>query len=256
MLSARLIPCLLLKGSGCVKTRRFKSPTYLGDPINIVRIFNDREVDELIVLDIDATHEGRRPRFDLLADLATECFMPLCYGGGVRSLQDMEQLFAVGIEKVAINTEAVLNPMFVESAARRFGSQSVVVSIDAKTDWLRRRRVASHGGRRTRALDPVEHARAMEEHGAGELLLNSVERDGVMRGYDLALIGDVTAATDVPVIACGGAGCLEDVARALRAGATAAAAGSLFSFAGPNRAVLINYPDRPDIEAILPATKQ
>jgi cyclase len=249
MLAARLIPCLLLKGAGCVKTVRFRKPTYLGDPVNIVRIFNDREVDELVVLDIDAAPEGRSPRLALLADLASECFMPLCYGGGVRSLEDVQRLFALGVEKVAINTQAVLNPALVESAARQFGSQSIVVSIDVKADLLGRRRVVTHGGRRSHALDPVAHAREVERRGAGEVFLNSVDRDGVMRGYDLDLIREVAEAIRVPVIACGGAGCLEDAVRALRAGASAAAAGSLFSFAGPNRAVLISYPDRPDIDA-------
>lgn len=162
MLAARLIPCLLLRGAGCVKTVRFRKATYLGDPINIVRIFNDREVDELIVLDIDATGEGRSPRLAHLADLASECFMPLCYGGGVRSLEDIERLFAIGVEKVAINTQAVLNPVLVDSAARQFGSQSIVASIDVKLDFLRRRRVVTHGGHRSHALDPVAHAREME----------------------------------------------------------------------------------------------
>jgi cyclase len=251
MLAARLIPCLLLRGAGCVKTVRFRKPTYLGDPINIARIFNEREVDELIVLDIDACRESRSPRLAQIADLASECFMPLCYGGGVRSLEDIERLFAIGVEKVSINTHAVLNPALVESAARQFGSQSIVASIDVKTDFLHRRRVVTHGGRRSHALDPVTHARAMETRGAGEVLLNSVDRDGVMRGYDLALISEVTAAIRVPVIAFGGAGCLEDAGRALRAGASAAAAGSLFCFAGPSRAVLVNYPDRRDIDAVL-----
>jgi imidazole glycerol-phosphate synthase subunit HisF len=249
MLAARLIPCLLLKGAGCVKTVRFRKPTYLGDPVNIVRIFNDREVDELVVLDIDAALEGRSPRLALLSDLASECFMPLCYGGGVRSLEDIERLFALGIEKVAINTQAVLNPALVESAACLFGSQSIVVSIDVKADLLGRRRVVTHGGRRSHALDPVAHAREMERRGVGEVLLNSVDREGTMRGYDVDLVGEVASAIRVPVIACGGAGCLEDAVRALQAGASAAAAGSLFSFAGPNRAVLISYPDRRDIDA-------
>jgi cyclase len=234
-----------------VKTVRFRKTTYLGDPINIVRIFNDREVDELIVLDIDATREDRNPRLAQLTDLASECFMPLCYGGGVRSLKDIERLFAIGVEKVAINTQSVLNPVLVESAARQFGSQSIVASIDVKLDFLRRPRVITHGGRRSHGLDPVAHAREMEERGVGEVLLNSIDRDGVRSGYDLALIGEVTTAVRVPVIACGGAGCLEDAGRALRAGAAAAAAGSLFSFAGPNRAVLVNYPDRRDIDVAL-----
>jgi cyclase len=253
MLAARLIPCLLLKGTGCVKTVRFRRPTYLGDPVNIVRIFNDREVDELVVLDVDATPEDQGPPLALLADLAGECFMPLCYGGGVRSTEDVRRLFALGVEKVAINTQAVLHPGLVESAARQFGSQSIVVSIDVKSDFFGRRRVVTHGGRRSHALDPVTHACEMERRGAGEVFLNSVERDGMMQGYDLKLIREVAASVRVPVIACGGAGCLEDAARAIAAGAAAAAGGSIFSFAGPNRAVLISYPDRREIEAAFAA---
>jgi cyclase len=251
MLAHRVIPCLLLRGAGCVKTVRFRNPTYLGDPINIVRIFNDREVDELVVLDMDASREGRGPCFAGLVDLASECFMPLCCGGGVRSLDDMRRLFAIGVEKVAINTQAVLNPALVASAAREFGTQSVVVSIDVETDFLRRRRVVTHGGRRSHPLDPVAHAREMERRGAGEVFLNSVDRDGTMAGYDLELIRDVAAGISVPVVACGGAGSLQDVTKALRAGAAAAAAGSLFSFAGANRAVLVNYPDRNELDAVL-----
>jgi cyclase len=249
MLAARLIPCLLLDGAGCVKTRRFRSPVYLGDPINIVRIFNDREVDELIVLDIRAAREGRGPALPRLADLASECFMPVCYGGGVRSVEDLQHIFGLGVEKVSINSQAVLDPSLVESAASRFGSQSIVVSIDVKRDLFGRRRVVTHGGRRVHPLDPVVHARDMERRGAGEVLLNSVERDGALGGYDLDLIGEAAAALSVPLIACGGAASLEDAAKALRAGASAAAAGSLFTLAGPHRAVLVSYPDRSEIDA-------
>jgi cyclase len=227
----------------------FRKPVYLGDPINVVRIFNEREVDELILLDIDACREGRGPRFAQLADLASECFMPLCYGGGVRSLEDIERLFAIGIEKVSINTQAVLNPGLVEGAVRRFGSQSIVASVDVRKGFFGRRRVVTCGGRSAHALDPVAHARAMEDRGAGEVLLNSVDRDGSMRGYDLALVREVAAAVRVPVVALGGAGCLADAGRVLRAGAAAAAAGSLFCFAGPGPGVLINYPARRDIDA-------
>lgn len=251
MLVARLIPCLLLRGGACVKTLRFGHAIYLGDPINIVRIFNEREVDELILLDIDASREKRGPLFGILEDLASECFMPLCYGGGIRSLDDMRRLFHIGVEKVAICTEAVLNPSLVAAAAREFGSQSVVGSIDVKRDVFRRRRVATHGARHVHALDPVAHARGLERLGVGELFLNSVDRDGTMEGYDLALIQAVAVATGIPVVASGGAGRLEDVAQALRAGAAAGAAGSLFSFAGRNRAVLVNYPDREEIDSLL-----
>jgi len=247
----RLIPCLLLRGQECVKTVRFRSPRYLGDPVNIVRIFNDREVDELIVLDITATPQGHGPRLDLLSDLASECFMPLCYGGGIRGMADMHALFALGVEKVAVNTRAVEEPAIVEAAASAFGSQSIVVGIDVKTTLFGRKRVFIRGGRKATGLEPAVHAQEMESRGAGEIFLNSVDRDGTMRGYDLELIRQVTSAVSIPVIACGGAGTLENAAEALQAGASAVAAGSLFSFAGRNRAVLINYPDREEIENVL-----
>ena len=248
---ARLIPCLLLRGQECVKTVRFRSPRYLGDPVNIVRIFNDREVDELIVLDITATPQALEPRLDLLSDLASECFMPLCYGGGIRDMDDMHAIFALGVEKVAINSRAVNHPSIVESAASAFGSQSIVVSIDVKKTLFGGNRVFTHSGRRATRLLPEIHAKEMESRGAGEILLNSVDRDGTMSGYDLELIRLVASAVNIPVVACGGAGSLENAAEAIQAGASAVAAGSLFSFAGRNRAVLISYPDRGEIENVL-----
>jgi imidazole glycerol-phosphate synthase subunit HisF len=250
----RAIPCLLLSGAGLVKTVRFRKPTYLGDPLNIARIFNDKEVDELILLDIQATPEGREPRLDMVASLASECFMPLCYGGGVRSLEQMRALYAAGVEKVAINTHAVEEPGFVRAAAEAFGSQGVVAAIDVARDWLGARRVVARGGRRRTRLDPVEHARHMQDMGAGEILLTSVERDGSMAGYDLDLVRDVTRAVSVPVVACGGAGCIADLGVVVRqAGAAAAAAGSLFVFSGPNRAVLINYPSPQQLHDVFDA---
>jgi cyclase len=250
---ARLIPCLLLGDQGCVKTIRFREPTYLGDPINIVRIFNDREVDELVVLDITATPQGRGPRLDLLSDLASECFIPLCYGGGVRSLDDMRKLFAPGVEKVALNSRAAAEPSLVSEAAAAFGSSSVVVAIDVRKNLFGRQKVFTHGGRKGTGRDPVAYAREMAERGAGEIFLNSVDRDGTMEGYDLELIAAVSSAVGIPIIACGGAGRLDHVAGALRAGATAVAAGSLFCFAGPHRAVLISYPERAEIDTLLEA---
>jgi cyclase len=251
MIQTRVIPCLLLKGSGLVKTVRFKEPRYLGDPINIVRLFNDKEVDELVVLDITATPEGRGPRMDLLATLTTECFMPLCYGGGVRGLDDMHALFSLGVEKVSLNTRAFEDPALVTAAAERFGSQSVIVSMDVKRGLLGRQQVMVRAGRQRTGRDPVEHAVEMERRGAGELLLNSVDRDGMMAGYDLELIRRVTEAVSIPVVACGGAGSVDDLGRAVNeGGAAAAAAGSLFVYQGPHRAVLVNYPEPRVLEAL------
>jgi cyclase len=239
----RIVPCLLLRDQGLVKTTRFKNPKYVGDPTNAVRIFNDKEVDELVFLDITASSDGRQPQFELLARMTSECFMPLCYGGGVRSTADMRKLFAIGIEKVAVNTYAVERPEFIREAADVFGSSSVIVSIDVKKRLLGRNEVVTLGGKRRTGLDPVEHAVSMERQGAGELLLNSVDRDGTMLGYDLDLIRSVSDAVDIPVIACGGAGSIRDLYLAIsQGGASAAAAGSMFVFHGPHRAVLITYP--------------
>jgi cyclase len=241
----RFIPCLLLGDLGLVKTVKFHDPKYLGDPINAVKIFNDKEVDELIFLDITATVQQASPPFDLLEEIASECFMPLCYGGGVHSLEHMKRLYNLGIEKIAINTEAIENPPFVEKAAVQFGSQSVVVSMDVKTTLFGRYEIRTRCGRKSTGLDPVKMAIEMERRGAGELLLNSIDRDGTMLGLDLELIKQVSKSVGIPVVACGGARDLGDMEAAVEVGgASAAAAGSLFVFHGPHRAVLINYPSR------------
>jgi cyclase len=219
--------------------------------VNIVRIFNDREVDELIVLDITAASRGQRPKPDVLSDLASECFMPLCYGGGIRTTADMHELFTLGVEKVAVTTQAAIQPAIVDEAARTFGSQSIVVGIDVKKTFFGGKRVFTHGGKKATGFEPVAYAKEMESRGAGEILLNAIDRDGTMAGYDLDLIRSVTSAISIPVIACGGAGSLDNISSALQAGASAAAAGSLFSFAGSNRAVLISYPDRAEIDTVL-----
>jgi imidazole glycerol-phosphate synthase subunit HisF len=243
MIETRVIPCLLLRHGGLVKTVRFKDAKYLGDPINIVRIFNDKEVDELVLLDITATPEGRGPRFDMLAKITNECFMPLCYGGGVRTLADVRALFSLGVEKVAVNSYAAKDSSFITAAAEQFGSQSIIGSIDVRRNWRGKSEVVTHGGRQRTGKDAVEHAQELEARGAGELLLNSIDRDGTMKGYDLELIRQVASAVRVPVVACGGAGSVADLGRAVKeAGASAAAAGSLFVFQGRHRAVLINYP--------------
>lgn len=251
MLKTRVIPCLLLRNLGLVKTVRFKDPKYLGDPINIVKIFNDKEVDELVFLDITATVEHKKPPFELLAKITSECFMPLCYGGGVRGLEDMKTLFGLGIEKVAVNSYAVETPAFIKAAADLFGSQSVIASVDVKQNLLGRYEVFTYGGRRRTGLDPVKFAVKMEKYGAGELLLNSIDRDGTMQGYDLELIRRVSGAVSIPVVACGGAGKVQDLVDVTeKGGASAAAAGSLFVFQGPRRAVLISYPSPKELQGV------
>lgn len=244
MLRARFIPTLLLRGSGLYKTVKFKNETYVGDPINAVRIFNDKAVDELILLDIDAHKRGTGPNFELIADIASEAFVPLCYGGGVTRLEQFEQLFKLGIEKVAVNSAAVGNMDLITQAAKVFGSQSVVVGIDVrKTLFGRHERYVKSASEGTKE-SAVDAARRAEQAGAGELMIYSVERDGTMQGYDVPLVRDVASAVRIPVIACGGAGSVADMVQVIREGhAASAAAGALFVFQGKHRAVLITYPD-------------
>ena len=253
MYRARVIPCLLLSGERLVKTVRFKQPTYVGDPINAVKIFNDREVDELAILDIGATRDRRDPPFEHLRAIAGECFMPLSYGGGIRTLEHARQLFSAGIEKVLINTATVEDPSLVAKIADEYGSQAVIAGIDVKKDWLGRERVYTRAGTQGIGLAPRQHAEAVVAQGAGEILLTSIDRDGTMSGYDVAMIRELSAAVPVPLVACGGAGSLAHLAEAIAAGASAVAAGSLFVFAGPRRAVLINYPSPAELRAAMAA---
>jgi cyclase len=253
MIRPRVIPALLLKGQGLVKTVKFKDPKYLGDPINIVKIFNDKEVDELIFLDITATNEKRRPPFEMLGKITSECFMPLGYGGGIRELDDVKTLLSLGIEKVILNTVAVENPAFVTEVADYAGSQAVVVSMDVKKGFLGKYEVVTHSGKTGAGLDPVRHALEMEKRGAGELFVNSIDRDGTMQGYDLDLVRRVADAVNIPMVACGGAGNIQHLAEAIQqGGASAAAAGSMFVFQGPLRGVLISYPSQEELRRVLP----
>lgn len=252
MIRPRVIPALLLKGQGLVKTVKFKDPKYLGDPINIVRIFNDKEVDEIVLLDIAATPENRPPQFDLLKNIASEAFIPLAYGGGIRSMDDVRKLLSIGIEKLVLNTSAVENPALIREAADYAGSQAVVVSMDVKKGLLGKYEVFTRCGQKKTGLDPVKHAVEMEKMGAGEILLNSIDRDGTMQGYDVDLVRKVADAVRVPVVACGGAGNLTHVAEVIKQGhASAAAAGSIFVFQGPLRGVLISYPTQKELKELL-----
>ena len=252
MYRARVIPCLLLSGERLVKTVRFRDPTYVGDPINAVKIFNDREVDELAILDISATRERRDPPFEHLQAIAGECFMPLSYGGGIRTIEHARKLFSIGIEKVVINTAAVENPSLLTAVADEYGSQAVIAGIDVKKDWLGRSRVFTRAGTKNTGLTPHSHAAAVVASGAGEILLTSIERDGTMTGYDIEMIRELSAAVPVPLVACGGAGSIAHLGEAINAGASAVAAGSLFVFTGSRRAVLINYPSSADLKTALP----
>ncbi|QQR35331.1 imidazole glycerol phosphate synthase subunit HisF [Devosia oryziradicis] len=251
MLKTRVIPTLLLRGEGLVKTTGFRNPKYVGDPINAIKIFNDKEVDELILLDINATNTSKGPAFDTLEDIAGECFMPVAYGGGISNVEQIRRILGIGIEKVVINSAAIKNPDLIATAAREFGNQAVVVSIDVKKTLLGRYEVRSHSGSKGTSLDPAAWARQVQDLGAGEIMLTSIERDGTMRGYDIDLVRKVSEATNVPLIAAGGAGKLADFGAAVANGADAVAAGAMFVFHGPHRAVLITYPSRVDLEAVL-----
>ncbi len=243
MMRSRVIPCLLLRGHGLVKTRKFKDPVYVGDPVNAVRIFSEKEVDELVILDIDASVEGREPNYELIAEIAGECFMPVAYGGGITSLEQARRLIRCGIEKVVINSASVVSTGFIRSIADVFGSQAVVGSIDVRKTLLGDYRVSVKSGQVDTRLKPEEHASTLVEAGVGEIFLNSIDRDGLMGGYDLALLKKVTSRVNVPVVACGGAGTTDHLREGLLSGgASAVAAGSMFVFHGKHRAVLINYP--------------
>ena len=249
----RVIPVLLLRNKGLVKTVRFKSPRYVGDPINSIRIFNEKEVDELVFLDISATPERRGPDFDMLEAIAGEAFMPMAYGGGITTMEQIRRIFSLGFEKVVINSAAYDNPDLVREAVAVYGAQSVVGCIDVKRGYFGGYNLYTHSGRTRRKIGLLEHIGALLEMGIGELLVNTIHRDGTQKGYDIALLKTVTERTTVPVIACGGAGGIDDfVAAVHEGGASAVAAGSLFVFVGPHRAVLINYPDRRMLESRLP----
>ena len=248
MLVPRVIPCLLLQNQGLVKTVKFKNPKYVGCPTNAIKIFNAKEADEIIFLDITATREKRHPPFKLISEIATECFMPFCYGGGIKSLEDIQAIFSIGAEKVAINTQAILSPSLVKQASKQFGSQSIVVSIDVKKDLFGNYKVFSYLRKKALKIDPIDFAIQMEYMGAGELLVNSVDKDGTMEGYDIELIKKLTVAINIPVVACGGAGSIEHFRDAInKGGASAVAAGSMFVFYGKYRAVLINYPSQREL---------
>ena len=255
MLRPRITPCLLIQNDGLVKTQQFTDPKYVGDPINAVKIFNEKEVDELIVLDIDASVLGREPNYALIRSLANECRMPLCYGGGVKTVGQIERIIQLGVEKVAISSVAITNPSLISEAARRIGSQSLVVVIDVKrVGLLRRPEIFIENGKTTTGLNPSDFVGGLEALGAGEVVINSIDRDGQMQGYDLDLIEAIRKRTSLPLTVLGGAGSLGDIQDLIeKFGIIGAAAGSLFVFKGKYRAVLINYPSRSEKDALIRA---
>lgn len=248
MFRPRVIPCLLLENRRLIKTVRFENGQYVGDPINTLRIFNEKEVDEIAILDTAATVKNKAPDFDLIAELASECFMPLAYGGGIKTVDAAKKILNLGIEKIIINSQAVKEPQLIKKIADMTGSSSVVVSIDVKRNIFGQYQIFIEGGEKKTGISPVEFAVKMQTMGAGEILLNSIDRDGVMGGYDLQLIKMVTDAVDIPVIACGGAGSIQHFSEALsNAKAAAVAAGSFFVFHGKHKAVLISYPNSKEL---------
>jgi imidazole glycerol-phosphate synthase subunit HisF len=244
MLRPRITPCLLVQEGGLVKTSHFRQPRYVGDPINAVRIFNEKEADELIVLDIDATVRGIEPDYRLISQFAVECRMPLCYGGGIKTVQQAKRIVGLGVEKIAISSAALDNPALITAIAEEIGSQSVVVVLDVRRQHGGEYEVYTHNGGRGRRVSARNAAAECEARGAGEVMVNSIDNDGAMKGYDLELAVHVRQATRLPMTVLGGAGSLSHMVQLIATcGVLGAAAGSLFVFKGSLRAVLINYPD-------------
>ncbi len=245
MLRPRIIPCLLIHENGLVKTVNFKNPTYVGDPINAVRIFSEKEVDELAVFDIDATVQGIEPNYHLIEKLAEQSMMPLCYGGGINSAEQAERVLSLGVEKVSVGNAALHNPAIITEIAKRSGSQSTVVVMDVKKNSEADYEVFTHNGKNKTGVQPFDFAEKAENMGAGEIIINCIDRDGLMSGYDLDLISEVAQRISIPMTVLGGAGSLNDIKELIDLhGILGAAAGSLFVFKGPYRAVLLNYPSQ------------
>jgi len=252
MLIPRIIPCLLVHNKGLVKTVKFKDPKYVGDPINAVKIFNEKEVDEIIVLDIDATVERREPDYKMIENLATECRMPLCYGGGVKTVEQAQRIFSLGVEKVALSSAAVENPALISDVAKIVGKQSVVVVLDVKKKTLGNKyEVYINNAKMNTGINPINYAQQLEELGVGEIVLNSIENDGTLKGYDLNIAKKVREVISVPMTIIGGAGSFNHIGELINHfGIIGAGAGSIFVFKGKYRAVLINYPNRLEKEKL------
>ncbi len=242
MSRVRIIPVILLKNGGLYKTVKFRNPKYLGDPINTVKIFNEKEADELAVIDFNASCDGRAIDFKKITEIAGEAFMPMSYGGGITNYTEAKKIFDAGYEKVILNSVLFKNPGLIRQIADVYGAQAVVGSIDVKKNLFGKYKVYSHSGTNSTGLDPVEWAKTLEQNGVGEIMINSIERDGTWEGYDEVLIGKIAHAVTVPVIACGGAGSTDDFKKAVNAGASAVAAGSMFVYQKKGMGVLISFP--------------
>ncbi len=246
----RIIPVLLLGEQGLVKTRKFRNPVYLGDSINTLRIFNEMEVDEIIILDIYASVKKDLPKFAKLREIASEALFPLAYGGGIASIDDAQKIIESGYERIVVNTLCSSQPIVLRNLCAEFGSSSIVGSMDVKKNWWGASCVAVRGGNDVVSKSPIDWARRLEDLGVGEIMVNSIDLDGEMIGYQIDLINEISRAVSVPIIACGGAGSFSDFSEAFKAGAAAVAAGSVFVFKGKHRGVLIQYPGRYDRESI------
>jgi cyclase len=243
MLRPRIIPSLLIHENGLVKTVNFKNPKYVGDPINAVKIFNEKAVDELAVFDIDATVLGKEPNYSLIERLASQSMMPLCYGGGVKTVEQAQRIFSLGIEKIALSSAVLHNPKLITEISDRVGAQSVIVVLDVKKKLLGGYEVYTHNGKKATGINPFKFVEEAQKLGAGEIVINSIDKDGVMKGYDLDLISKVRKKISLPMTVLGGAGSLQDIEKVIDVhGVIGVAAGSLFVFKGPYKAVLINYP--------------
>ena len=244
MLNPRIIPCLLIHKNGLVKTKNFKNPKYVGDPINAVRIFNEKQVDELIVIDIDATVNNLEPDYNLIEKLAYECRMPLCYGGGIHNTKQALQILSLGVEKISLSSAALNAPHLVNEISNQVSSQSVVVVLDVKKKFLGGYEIYTNNGANKIKIDLLSALREFQELGAGEFVLNSIDNDGMKNGYDIDLISKVKKHISIPLTVLGGAGSLDDITEIInKFGIIGCAAGSLFVFKGKYSAVLINYPN-------------
>ncbi|MGH1519233.1 AglZ/HisF2 family acetamidino modification protein [Chryseobacterium sp. JK1] len=252
MLRPRIIPSLLIQDNGLVKTVNFKNPKYVGDPINAVRIFNEKEVDELAIFDIDATAKGLEPNYSLIERIANQSRMPLCYGGGVKTLEQAQRIFGLGIEKIALSSAVLQNPKLITEIAERVGSQSVIVVLDVKKKLFGGYEVYTHNGKKATGINPFKFVEEAQKLGAGEIVINSIDQDGVMKGYDMGLIDKIREQISLPLTVLGGAGTLNDIKQVInKHGIIGVAAGSLFVFKGVYKAVLINYPTFEEKEKLI-----
>ena len=251
MLQNRIMPCLLLKDTKLVKTIRFKNAQYVGDPVNAIKIFNEKEVDELIVVDISVNREITGPNFDLIKQFADECFMPVCYGGGISNIEQIRKILKIGIEKVVLNSSLYQNRNLIKDASKIFGSQCIVVSLDIQKNWIGKYLVSFNSGTKTINIDLKDYLAEIEKLGAGEILVNDISREGTWEGFDLELLKKVTSYSDIPVIAMGGAGSFEHITDAIKIGRVSAVAiGSMAVYQKKGMGVLINFPKKEQIELV------